>query len=281
MSDQIMRASTEMSPLVPELWSGKFYPALKENMIFADSIGQDYQGEIQALGDIVNITSIPQFSTAYDLAEDERADADAVTMTTSQLSINHQIVKDFILTDKVIAQGLDAMMELRDLAIHAILKKMQALIIADVVPSASAPDHQIAYTSGSTLALADCLAAKELLDAAKVPNDGKRVIALGEAQLNDLFVITGFTSKDFIDAGSPLMSGALPPSILGFNLKWSTECGAVARFFHSSFMQMAVQKLPEVSIHNLGVDGKRAKRVNVTALFGNVQVDNKRVVEIS
>ncbi len=281
MADLIIRGSTEAASIVPELWSSKFVETLKEKMIFFDSIGQDYQGEIQALGDIVNITSIPQFGAAYDLAEDERSDADAVTMTTSQLSINHQIVKDFIVTDKLMAQGIDAMNELRDLAIFSVLKKMQALIIADVVPSSSAPDHQIAYDSGSTFALADALEAKELLDAAKVPSDLNRVMAVGEAQLNDLLVISGFTSKDFIDAGSPMMSGELPPMILGFKLKWSTECGAVVRMFHSSFMQMAVQKMPEVKVYDMGVDGKRALRVNVTALFGNVQVDNKRVVEIS
>lgn len=279
--DSIIRASTEASSLVPELWSSKFYPALKEGLIFFDSIAQDYQGEISALGDIVNITSIPQFASAYDLAEDERADADAVTMTTAQLTINHQIVKDFILTDKVLKQGLDAQMELRDLAIFSVLKKMQALIIADIVPSSSAPDHQIAYDSGSTLSLADLLEAKELLDAQSVPNDGKRVLAVGQAQLNDLFVITGFSSKDFIDNGSPMTSGEMSQSILGFKLKWSTECGAVTRMFHSSFMQMAVQKMPEVKEFDLGVDGKRAKRVNVTAMFGNVQVDSERVVEIS
>lgn len=279
MSDEIMRAGTELAGLVPELWSAKFYPTLLEKLPFNASVSRDYEGEIKDLGDIVNINDFPQFDPAIEILEDERADADSVTANVQQLTINKQVVKDFIITKKAQAQSIDAMNNLRDLALHSILKKMQSVIIAAIVPSASAPDHQIAYDSGSTLALADLLEAKELLDTQDVEEMG-RFLVTGAAQYNDLFNISGFTSRDYIPAGSPLTAGAIATPVLGMDVKWTTEVGTTTYCCHPLFMSLAVQQSPEVNVYDLGVDGKRGMRVNMDVLFGVKQLSNLRVVSI-
>jgi len=46
-------------------------------------------------------------------------------------------------------------------------------------------------------------------------------------------------------------------------------------------MQMAVQQGINVAEYDLGVDGKRATRVNVDMLFGLKQFDNKRVATLA
>lgn len=275
MADSIMNAATEVAAIVPEIWSAKFYPTLLENLPFNSSIAQDYQGDISALGDIVNISTIPQFDLADEILENEKANADSVTVSTQQLTINKQLVKDFILTKKAMAQSIDAMNELRDLAMHSIMKKMQAIIIAAIVPSTS-PDHSLAYTSGTTLALADILAIKELLDNADVSEVGRTMI-LGAAAYNDLFNITGFNSRDFIPSGSPLSSGAITAPVCGFDVKWTSEVGTVSYFFQPMFMQMAVQQLPEVKVFDQGVEGKRSVRVNLDVLWGLKQCSDLRV----
>lgn len=280
MADVVMKASAELDGVVPELWSAAFYPTLLEKMPWADSVARQYEGEIQALGDIVNINDFPQFDVAQDILEDERADADSVTANKQQLTINKQVVKDYILTKKALAQSLDAQTQLRDLALHSIMKRMQNIIIAEVVPNASAPDHSIAYDSGTTLALADILEAKELLDNADVEEEGRTMI-VGAAQYNDLFNITGFTSRDFIPAGSPLTSGAITTPVCGFQFKWTSEVGNTSYFFHPLFLTMAVQQSPAVGVYDLGVDGKRATRVNMDVLFGVKQLSGLRVVTIS
>lgn len=280
MADVVMKASSELSAIVPELWSAAFYPTLLQALPFNESISSDYQGEIAALGDTVNISVFPQFSLAQDIAEDERADADGITVSNVQLLINKQTVKDFIVTKKAMVQSLDAMNKLRDLAMFSILKKMQKSIIAEIVPNASAPDHSIAYDSGTTLALADILEAKELLDDQSVPDDGSRCMILDSAQWNDLYNITGFVSRDFVPAGSPLASGAFATPILGFQPKMTTEANDVAYLFHPQFMTMAVQQAPAVEVFNLGSDGKRAQRVNMDVLWGVKQIDGLRVVTI-
>lgn len=279
MADSII-STTESAAIIPEIWSARFFEVLLERLPFIDSVDRSYEGEIQNLGDIVNISSIPQFDLASNVGEGQRVDAKSITVSGQQLVINKRTACDYIVTKRSQMQSLEFMDDLREKAIFAINKKVQSDLISDTVPSASAPDHQIAYDSGTTLALADLLEGKELLDAQNVPEEGRKVIT-GSAQLNDLFNITGFTSRDFIPAGSPLTSGGFTTPILGFELDWTTESGSVTRLFHPSYMTMAMQQALNIELFNLGVDGKRASRVNVDILWGNKQLDDKRVVSIS
>lgn len=277
--DQVMTAATELDALRPEVWSANFYPTLLEALPFNDSVARSYENEIKKLGDIVNISSFPQFAEAQEVQEGEKVDAEGITASNTQLTVNKMLVKDFIVTDLAQIQTIDASTALRDLAYHSILKKMQAIIIALIVPSASAPDHSIAFDSGTTLALADILEAKELLDGADVPDDGSRNMILGAAQWNDIFNITGLTSRDFVN-GSSMENGSLPARVLGFMPKMTSEAGNVSYFFHPIFMQIAVQQMLQVKVFDMGGQGYRQARVNSTLLFGAKQVSNLRVVTV-
>lgn len=279
MPDEVLTKGTELDGITPELWSANFYPTLLEKMVFADAVSRDYEGEISALGDIVNINSFPQFDLADEILENERANADSVTASKQQLTINKQLVKDYIITKRAQVQSLEAGDVLRDLAMHAIMKKMQLIIVAEITPSASTPDHAISYDSSTTLALADILEAKELLDNADVEELGRKMV-VGAAQANDLFNITGFVSRDFIPSGSPLAEGAISTPVMGFDFAWTSEAGSTSYFFHPLFLTMAVQQSPEVRVYDLGVDGVRGTRVNMDVLFGVKQLSNLRVVTV-
>ena len=275
-----MTASSELSAIIPEVWSSRYYDVLLAELPFRGIINNDWEGEIRDLGDIVNISSFPEFDDGEELAEDAAADAKKISVSGQQLTINKRVVKDFIVTRLAILQSLPHMDKLRELAIYSILKKIEKTIIADCVPSTSAPDHAIAYDSGTTLALADLLEAKELLDTADVPM-GNRHLVMDSPQVNDLFLITGFMSSDFVSASSGLQSGQLPPALLGFQPHMSTLSSSVTRLFHGSFMTMAAQEGVSIKEYDLGVGGKRATRVNVDTLYGLKQLDDDRVVEIS
>lgn len=280
MSNQIMTAGTELSAIVPAVWSRKFFEVLKNELPFASLISRDFEGDIQALGNTVSIATIPEFSEATLLAEDAAGDADAVTISQQQLVINKRIYKDFIITNTAMLQSLPFVDQLRDMAVYAVNKKMDAIIAADIVPSASAPDHSIAYTAGTTLALVDILNAKELLDTANVPLSDRHSV-LGPAQTNDVFAITGFTSSDFVLAGSPLTSGELTQKLLGFSPHMSNAVGNTSYWFHRSFYAMAVQQGLNIKEYDQGGSGLRATRINVDVLAGFKQLDGKRVVSIS
>lgn len=277
--DKFMTAATELDAVIPEMWSSAFYPTLKANLAFNDSVAKNYQGEISALGDVVHITSLPLFDEAEDITEAQAVDADSVTAASTALTINKQVAKDFQITKKAQKQSIDVLNALKDLALYSIMKRMHTLIIAEVVPSASAPDHTISYTSSTTLALADLIAARKLLDAQDVEEEG-RVLITGTAQWNDLFNVTGFTSRDYIPSGSPLSSGSIPSPILGFLPKRSSAVGTTSYLFHPIFIQLAVQQNPEVEVVSRGADGVRAMRVNMDVLFGVKLLSNLRVVTI-
>ncbi len=278
-----MRVGTETSVIVPEIWSRTFYDVLLATLPFADLLDHSYEGEINDLGDTVNISTIPEFAEGTVLGEADRNDADSVTITQNQLVINNRVAKDFIVTRRSQLQSIAFMDKVKERAIYSILKRMQTIIVAAIIPSAATPDHQIAYDTGSTLVLADMLEGKELLDTADVDGTGRQAV-LGPAQMNDIFNISSFTSSDFLlagDAGAPLASGKVPP-LVGFAMSMTTdEVGNTSFWFHPSFMTLAVQDQLRINEYDLGVDGKRATRVNVDLLFGLDQLDDERVVTIS
>lgn len=280
MADKIMRASNETSVIVPEVWSSRFYDVLLQSNPFQQLIDTSYEGEIQNLGDTVRISTVPEFSEAEVIQEDQRANADAVTITQQNLIINKRIVKDFKVTKRSLLQSLPYMDKVRDLAAFSITKKVQDIIIDLTVPSASAPDHQISYDSGTTLALADILEGKELLDAQNVPMSDRSMV-LGAAQLNDIFNINGFTSSDFLLSGAPLQTGQIPEMLLGFNPAFTTAVGDVVYQFHRSYFTIAAQQGMSVQEFDLGVNGERGMRINTDWLGGFKQLDDKRVVTIS
>lgn len=276
--DDIM-TTTELAAIIPERWSTQWYPTLLAEIVFSDVVSRDYQGEIASLGDTVNVTTWPEFSSAVEIQENERVVAQALTPSTIQLVINKQVALDYIVTTKAEKQSLAHADALQMLTMHGILKKMENIIISTISPSASAPDHQIAYDSGTTLALADMLEGKELMDVQNVPKMG-RVMIFDAPQENDIFNITGFTSRDFIPAGSPLTEGALVTPILGFKPMQSTLTSNVTYLFHPAFMQLAVQENPSVKVYDRGAAGYRSLRVNSTVLFGVKQFSDVRVVQI-
>lgn len=236
--------------------------------------------EIQAVGDTVKISSFPEFNSGDIIAEGAVADAESVTVTQQSLVIDSRIVKDFILTNRAMLQSLPAMDKLQELAVFAINKKIQAEIIAKTIPSASAPDHQIAYDTSTTLVLADVLEVKELLDAADVPMSDRHGV-MGSAQLNDVFNITGFTSSDFLVSGAPVQTGELPAALVGFMPHFTTAVGNTSYWFHRSYFTMASQQGVNISVYDLGAEGRRAARVNVDVLCGFKQQDDERVTTLS
>lgn len=280
MADQLITAGSEVSLIVPEVWSARYYDILLAELPFNSLISKDYEGEIKNLGDTVRISSVPEFNEGEVVAESDRADAEALTITQQSLVINSRVVKDFIVTNQASLQSLPFVEKLKEMAVYAINKKIQSLILSLIVPSAAAPDHSIAYDSGSTLVLADILEVKELLDSQDVPASNRHVV-MGPAQWNDVFNITGFTSSDFVASGAPLQSGDIPAQLLGFMPHLTSLVGNTSYWFHTSFFTMASQQGMDVKEYDLGVDGKRAKRVNTDTLVGFKQLDNLRVATLS
>lgn len=278
--DEIFTTNNEVAAIVPELWSANYFAVLLQNLAYNSLISTEWEGEIKDLGSVIHLASFPEFGLGEELAEDAESEAEATVIGSQALTINKRVVKDFIVSKKAMLQSLPMMDKLRDLAVYAIMKRIQLTIIETIIPSASAPDHTIAYTSALTLALVDLIAGKKLLDEQNVPFADRHMV-VGSGPLNDIFNIVGFMSSDFSASGG-LNSGNVPSQLLGFAPHFTTAQGTTTTLFHRSFMTMATQQGMDVKLYDLGVvNGKRATRVNLDTLYGLKQMDNKRVVTIN
>ena len=106
---------TEMAAAIPEVWSSKFYDVLLSKLPMNESVARDYEGEIANLGDQVNVTQVPEFDEAVELAEGAAADSEAPTLSSIALVINKMLVKDFAITKRSMIQSIDVMNKLRAL----------------------------------------------------------------------------------------------------------------------------------------------------------------------
>ena len=78
-----------------------------------------------------------------------------------------------------------------------------------------------------------------------------------------------------------MTTGAFSTNILGFQPRMTTEASNVSHFFHPMYYTVAVQESAAPAAFDLGLEGKRATRVNLDILCGIQQLDGLRVVTIS
>ena len=133
MADQIMTAGNELSVIVPEVWSRRFYDVLLTTLPFASIIDSSYEGEIQNLGDTVKISTFPEFDEAQELPEGARNDAEALTVTQQLLVINKRIVKDFIVTNRAQLQSLPQVLESHQLLKQKAISRNQNSKLSQVL----------------------------------------------------------------------------------------------------------------------------------------------------
>jgi len=290
MADPILTGGTELAALVPTIWSPRFYDVLRATMPFIGAVDESYEGDIKNLGSTVNILQVPDFPVADLLPQGQKGDATTVTAVSYPLIINMRPYIDFIVEDIALLQSVEFVSKLRDSAIYAIMRRIQNQITSVIVPVAG---NQLNYTSGTTLALADLLSVRRKLQALNVPMDGMTAV-VGTSQLNDLFNIQQFTSRDYTTgladaapSASPMLSGQFNDTILGMKLKYSSLYGtgsagsATTYYFHPLFATIAFQKQLNAEQARGTWDGVRATRFNMDILMGVKQLDNNRVATLS
>jgi len=278
MADQVLTASGSNSAIVPEVWSSQFQQVLNDSVVFPSIVRRDYEGEITSRGDTVNIPSIADV-TATDLQDGGRNDAQTITATTTALVVDSIAAVDFKISTLAELQSVDFVEELRKKGSEAIMRKIQDDIIAAVAPSTSAPDHTIAYTTSTTLADVDLLAALDLEADANWSRLPGRYLVTGEKQMLDLVANSKFYDTT-LGGNASLSAGAVTGSIYGHAPSGSSACGTTTYMFHDSFMQMAIQRGLNVTVTDLAVLGERGYRLNMDVIYGIKQVHSNRVITI-
>ncbi len=182
---------------VPELWSRLLLTAFRKNLVFANLVNRDYQGEIRDQGDTVHITT-PGAIQVRDYSGS--VTYDAVTSTQQSLVIDQAKYFGFEVSD------IDAAQANVSLESTYVVEAAQALAdevdqnLAALYTAAGLADIPITLSSGDLYA--SLVLAGRRLDEANVPRTGRWVVVspAGYAALltNDKFVVQATATGDQI-----------------------------------------------------------------------------------
>lgn len=274
-----VNGTTELANLIPVITSPKIYAELRNSIMFANFFEREYEGEISSFGQQVKVNTIVAPSgeiLSSDKAEFASADlqVDQFTITCDKIA-----VASFDITDLAQIQSLEFEAQVVEALSYSIRLKMENQILAAMLPSTSAPDHDIAPASASDLAAADLGSMRTLLSAAKVPVNG-RGLFLAPSYYGDLLSKTQLTSLDFVP-GQAGASGVLS-NFMGFNIMEHNLLSAdVGYACHPSAVQVVMQRGVTVKVSDLHPLGRLGYKVSAHMIFGVKLADNKRLVKIS
>lgn len=275
----IANGVTQLANLIPEIWSSQMYAQLRNQMIFGKIFERKYEGAIANMGDIVRVNQVA--APTGEILTDDTAAFTPETLTINQLTVtaNKRASAAVEITDLAKLQSMEFQMELQDALVYAISKQLESAIIAALVPSAAAPDHQIAPASASAFAPVDLGSARTLLSIQNVPVDNRYAI-LDPQYYGDLFNSTAMVSTDYV-SGKNGEEGVIQ-KYMGFKiLEHSLLTADVAHVVHPSALQLVMQQDVRVKISDLHANKYYGYLVSADFVFGLSLWDNKRIVKIT
>lgn len=270
---------SQVDSLIPELWSPLMYDELRNSLMLASFFEKSHEGIIQNMGDVVRVNQITA-PTGEILTDDaQQFSSEALTIVQKTLTINKRASAAFEITDLAKLQSQKFESEIQNALVYAIMKKIESDIISALVPSTSAPDHDIAPASASDLAAADLAGMRKLLRVAKVPTIGLGLF-LDPAYYADILTKTQLVSKDFQNA-NPTENGSVG-NLFGFNVFEHDLLSAdVGYACHPSALQFAMQQGLRIQVSNLHSNKKYGYLISADIVYGISLFDNKRIVKIS
>lgn len=270
---------SQLSNLIPEMWSPLMYNELRNNLMLADFFEKSYEGSISAMGDIVRVNQISA-PTGEILTDDTQAfSSDALVVNQKTLTVNKRASASFEISDLAQLQSQKFEAEVQNALVFAVRKQIESQIISALVPSTSAPDHDIAPASASDLAAADIASMRRLLRIAKVPTQGLGLF-LDPNYYADVLTKTQLVSKDF-QGGMPTENGNVG-NLFGFNVMEHDLLGADIGFAcHPSALQLVMQQGLRIKVSDLHSNNKYGYLISADIVFGISLFDNTRIVKIS
>lgn len=274
-----VNGKTELDYLIPEIWSAKMYQELRNDVMFANIFSREYEGEIRNFGDTVNVQQI--VAPTGEIITDDKAQFNSSTMQVNRIAItaNKRASAAFEFTDMAQLQSMAFQQDAQEALLYAIRLKLESDIIAALVPSPSAPDHDIAPASASDLAAADLGSIRTLLSAAKVPVSNRKLL-LAPSYYGDLLSKTQVTSSDFV-AGNSAQQGVIS-QFMGFEIMEHNLLSAdVGYAVHPSALLLVMQQDIRIKISDLHSQNKYGYLLSADMVYGFTLADNKRLVKIS
>jgi len=273
---------SELAYLIPQVWSSLMYDELRNQLLVANVFSRAYESQLGLkMGDVVKINQL--VAPTAQILSDDKDSFEASVMSVNQFSVtvNKRAVASFEITDMALLQSQEFEAQLQAELVYAIRKKMEEDVIAALLPSLSAPDHDIAPGTPGVLVASDLAGMRTLLSNAKVPTLNRFFFA-SPSYYGDLLGSTNFISSDFVPAGSPASSGAFSSPLYGFTVMESDILGNdVGYAVHPSALQMVIQKDITVKMSDLHSQKKFGQLISADIVYGFSLFDNTRLVKIS
>ena len=270
---------TELANRIPEMWAPRMYAELRNKVAFLNFFSREYEGAIRTVGDTVKVQQL--VAPSAEILTSDKAQFNTLPVTISNIDIvaNKRASAAFEFTDLAQLQSLEFQSEAQQSLVFAIRKKLEQDIIAALIPSSSAPDHQIAPAAASALAAVDLATLRTLLSTALVPVEN-RALLLAPSYYGDLMTSTQIMSRDFT-AGNNSQSGVVD-SFMGFQVMEHNLLDADVGFaVHPSALQLVMQQEVRVKISDLHSQNKYGYLLSADFVYGFTLADNKRIVKIS
>jgi len=275
MADQITTVD-EIDVTIETLVSSKVQEVLTAEAIMPPLVS-DFSDQVGPGMDTVDIPRFGNF-TVHTKVKGVKVDAQVNAFSADSLLLDQHKVIQWLsediatmqskinFTQNYVAQAAS------DLAAEMDLKMLNDL---EAGTSASAPDHRRAY-AGSTIAKADVLLARQLLNDAKVPQAGRSAV-VSSAQEASLLAIAEFVRIDESGSSEALRNGRIG-RLFGFDFYMKPDAeDTKSMFFHKTALayarQLAPRTLSQMDIENLSM------RYSIDHIYGSKILDSgKRVV---
>lgn len=242
-----IRAGTEAAAFIPEIWAATALGALKANTVMARLVNRNFEDAVAQRGDTVNIPVRGALSV-NDKAENTAVTLQTPSATTKQVVLNKHKEISILVEDVARAQANQNIIQgyIED-GMIAIAEQIDSDLLALYSGFSTTP---IDATSGSGgIVAATVTEARRLLNAAKVPMQGRNIVWHEDAE-KELLDLEKFTSADFGDDGSAVREAHIGRKY-GFShfmdqqVKVATgECKNLA--FHRDSMVLVTRPLPSI-----------------------------------
>lgn len=262
---------TEVSDTVEEIVSAEVQMVLNANLVVPGTIS-DYSGMV---GPGMDTLKIPRFGkfTVNTKVENTAVDAQTNAFSTDSLLLDQHKVVQFLVEDIAALQAKVAVSQQyvqqagKDLA-----NEMDLKLINDIESgtSAAAPDHKRAY-AGASLAKADILTARQLLNEQNVPLEDRSAL-ISPASEAAILAISEFVRVDESGGSEALRNGRIG-KLFGFDIFVSSNVEDLkSLFYHKTCHATARQLAPRVKtfddVPNLAV------RYSIDHIYGSKTLDS-------
>jgi len=208
----------DLDAFIPELWAREGLALLNGNLVMAQLVNRDFENEVAKFGDVVNTRRPGEFKIRRKKDGTNLVQQDAVA-TNVQVPLDQWFYSSFVIRD---GEGSKSFQELSQIylqpAMKTIAEGVDRALLGRVHAYLGGPTSRVGKLGGLSASTAkDCvLDAREKLNVAKCPNDGRNLVMAPTSETAMLKTDLFLKANERGDGGNALQSAILG-RILGFD----------------------------------------------------------------